>query len=76
MVNTAHGGGAVIEGPEFRSIGTKQFLVGTSIASDHSGLVWTAGSRIWIAVDAIETLTEVSDANEYRNRVAIYEDST
>jgi hypothetical protein len=75
VVNTAHGGGAVIEGPEFRAIGPKQFLVGTSIVSDDHGLVWTAGSRIWIAVDAIATITEVSDAAEYRNRLAIHRDN-
>jgi len=74
VVNTSNGGGAVIEGPEFRMIGPKQFLVGASIVSDDRGLVWTAGSRIWIAVDEIVTITEVSDAAEYRSRLAIHND--
>ena len=75
VVNTANGGGAVIEGPEFRAIGPKQFLVGTAIVSDDNGVRWSGGSRIWIAVDAIERITEISDATEYLNRLAIHRDN-
>lgn len=74
VINTLHGGGAVIESPEFRSVGSRQFLVGTSILQDDDGVVWTAGSRIWIAIDAISTITELSDATEYRNRLGIHKD--
>jgi len=74
VVNTSGGGGAVIETPEFRSIGSKQFIVGTSILNNDEGVVWTAGSKIWVAVDAITTITEVSDSAEYRNRLSIHKD--
>jgi hypothetical protein len=67
--------GAVIEGPELRAMGPKQFPVGTSIVNDDHGLIWTAGSGIWIAIDAIATITEVSDAAGYRNRLAIHREN-
>lgn len=74
VVNTLDNGGAVIENPEFRNIGSKEFLVGSSIMNDDNGMIWTAGSRIWIAVDGILTITELSDAVEYRNRLGIHRD--
>jgi len=74
VVNTVSEGGAVIENPEFRTLGSKDFLTGTSIMNDDTGMVWTAGSRIWIAMDAISTITELADAEEYRNRLGIHRD--
>jgi len=72
VINSVGGDGAVIESPEFRDIEGKKFIVGTSVAADDDGIRWTAGSRIWVALDSIVSITELSDSVEWRNRLDIH----
>jgi hypothetical protein len=72
VINSAGGSGAVIESPELQDIDGTKFIVGISVVADDKGITWTAGSKIWVALDKIVTITELSDSTEWRNRLDIH----
>jgi len=57
--------GAVLEKPELKKIGERSFLVGTGM--DYGGPKnWTAGQRMWLAVDDVAFIAEFKDAETFK----------
>ena len=57
--------GAVLEKPELKTIGESGFIVGTGV--EYGGpRNWTAGQRIWVALDDIAFMAEYKDAEAFK----------
>lgn len=51
---------------EVREVGGRSFLVGTNALSQEE--FWSGEARLWIGVNAISTITECRDEEDFRKR--------
>ena len=72
VINTKDGNGGVIQNPQFHELEGRRFICGTSTLLDDEGPKWTAGLRMWIAIDSITTITEVPSVEEYVRRCQLH----
>ena len=74
VINTAASGGAAIQSPELIDFEGRKFITGTAVMLDNEGPQWTSGLRVWVALDRIDTITEVPSVEEYVRRCDLHKD--